>query len=33
MQGILLLVETLVRDLRYAVRTLRRDAALTTFES
>src|SRR5688572_26777806 len=31
MQGILSLVETLVRDLRYAVRTLRRDAALTTF--
>ena len=31
MQGILYLVETLVRDLRYAVRTLRRDAALTTF--
>ncbi len=31
MQSILSLVETLVRDLRYAVRTLRRDAALTTF--
>ncbi len=31
MQGILSLVETLLRDLRYAVRTLRRDAALTTF--
>ncbi len=31
MQTILSLVETLVRDLRYAVRTLRRDAALTTF--
>ena len=31
MQNILSLVETLVRDLRYAVRTLRRDAALTTF--
>ena len=31
MQGILSLVETLVRDLRYGVRTLRRDAALTTF--
>ena len=31
MKGILLHVETLVRDLRYAVRTLRRDAALTTF--
>lgn len=31
MQGILSLVETLVRDLRYAARTLRRDAALTTF--
>jgi putative ABC transport system permease protein len=31
MQRILSLVETLVRDLRYAVRTLRRDAALTTF--
>ena len=31
MQDILSLVETLVRDLRYAVRTLRRDAALTTF--
>ncbi len=31
MQGILGLVETLVRDLRSAVRTLRRDAALTTF--
>ena len=25
------IVETLVRDLRYAMRTLRRDAALTTF--
>src|SRR3990170_7998839 len=31
MQSILSLVETLVRDLRYAARTLRRDAALTTF--
>jgi predicted permease len=31
MQGLLYLVETLVRDLRYAMRTLRRDAALTTF--
>ena len=31
MQTILSLIETLVRDLRYAVRTLRRDAALTTF--
>ena len=31
MQGILSLVETLMRDLRYAARTLRRDAALTTF--
>jgi predicted permease len=31
MQGLLLLVETLGRDLRHAVRTLRRDAALTTF--
>src|SRR6185436_14850361 len=31
MPDILSLVETLVRDLRYAVRTLRRDAALTTF--
>jgi putative ABC transport system permease protein len=31
MQGILSLFETLVRDLRHAVRTLRRDAALTTF--
>jgi len=31
MQVILRLVETLARDLRYAVRTLRRDAALTTF--
>jgi hypothetical protein len=30
MQGILSLVEALVRDLRHAVRTLRRDA-LTTF--
>ena len=29
--AVLSLVETLVRDLRYAVRTLRRDAALTTF--
>jgi predicted permease len=31
MQGLLYHVETLVRDLRYAARTLRRDAALTTF--
>ena len=31
MQGLLCRVETLVRDLRYAARTLRRDAALTTF--
>ena len=31
MQTILSLIETLVRDLRYGVRTLRRDAALTTF--
>jgi predicted permease len=31
MPGRLWLVETLVRDLRYAVRTWRRDAALTTF--
>src|SRR5919106_1672662 len=31
MQGILYLLETLVRDLRVAVRTMRRDAALTTF--
>lgn len=31
MQRILSLVETLVRDLRHAVRTMRRDAALTTF--
>ena len=31
MPGILSFVETLVRDLRYAARTLRRDAALTTF--
>ena len=31
MHNTLSLVETLVRDLRYAVRTLRRDAALTTF--
>src|SRR4051812_32119596 len=31
MQGILSLVETLVRDLRHAVRTMRRDAALTAF--
>ena len=31
MHNILSLVETLVGDLRYAVRTLRRDAALTTF--
>lgn len=31
MQSIQSLVETLVRDLRYAVRTLRRDAALTMF--
>lgn len=31
MQNILRLVETLARDLRYAARTLRRDAALTTF--
>ena len=31
MQSILSLVEALVRDLRYAVRALRRDAALTTF--
>ena len=31
MRDMLSLVETLVRDLRYAARTLRRDAALTTF--
>ena len=31
MQTLLSLIETLVRDLRYAARTLRRDAALTTF--
>jgi predicted permease len=31
MAGLLCTVETLVRDLRYAVRTLRRDASLTTF--
>src|SRR5688572_33027647 len=31
MPGILSLVETLVRDLRHAMRSLRRDAALTTF--
>lgn len=31
MQAVVSLVETLVRDLRYAVRALRRDAALTTF--
>jgi putative ABC transport system permease protein len=31
MHGILSLVETLVRDLRYTVRSLRRDTALTTF--
>lgn len=31
MQGILSLVETLARELRYAARTLRRDAALTLF--
>ncbi len=31
MQTILSLIETLVRDLQYALRTLRRDAALTTF--
>lgn len=31
MEAILRLVETLVRDLRYAVRALRRDAALATF--
>src|SRR5918992_3944636 len=31
MQGILSLVDTLVRDLRYAMRTMRRDAALMTF--
>ncbi len=31
MRSILSLVETLVRDLRHAVRSLRRDAALTTF--
>ncbi len=31
MQTILPFVETLVRDLRHAVRTMRRDAALTTF--
>ena len=31
MHGLLYQVETLVRDLRYTARTLRRDAALTTF--
>jgi hypothetical protein len=31
MQGILSVVETLVRDLRYGVRSMRRDAAVTTF--
>jgi len=31
MQTILSLIETLALDLRYALRTLRRDGALTTF--
>jgi predicted permease len=31
MQGILILVETLLRDVQHAVRTLRRDAAFATF--